>query len=101
MLKHNRGMRNRRFTLVVAFFTALNIGLWIVPQGLALQRTLITSLFGKNMVRAQVLETSGVTWHVDRGIVVAATPALLTLKEADSAVQPIVVASSTKVTGTI
>ena len=92
-------MRNRRFILLAAVLVALNTALWLVPQGLALPQSLLSTLFGKNMVRAQVLETNGQTWHVDRGIVVSATPTLLTLREADTAVQPIVVASTTKVTG--
>ena len=92
-------MRNRRFLLLASVLVALNTTLWLVPQGLALSQTVISTLFGKNMVRAQVLETNGQTWHVDRGIVQSDAPGLLTLKEADTALAPIVVSSSTRVTG--
>ena len=92
-------MRNRRFLLLAAVLVALNTALWLVPQGLALPQSVISSLFGKNMVRAQILEASGITYHVDRGIVVSNVPGLLTLQETDGATQPIVTSSATKVIG--
>jgi hypothetical protein len=98
-MSHNWAMRNRRFLLLAAVLVTLNATLWLVPQGLATTSSLISSLFGKNMVRAQILETSGITYHVDRGIVVANVTGLLTLQEADGATQPIVTSASTKVIG--
>jgi hypothetical protein len=91
-------MRNRRFLLLAAVLVALNTALWLVPQGLALQRGAIGALFGKNMVRADIVENSGAEWRIDRGIVVSNTPTLLTIHETDSKIQQIVVGPSTKVT---
>ncbi len=93
-------MRNRRFVILAAILVTLNAALLLAPQGLALRQVIVSTLFGKNMVRAQVLEMNGTTYHVDRGVVLTATGTLLTVKEADTAVQPIVVSSATKVTGT-
>jgi hypothetical protein len=91
-------MPSRRFLLLAAVLVALNTALWLVPQGLALQRLAVPSLFGKNMVRAEVIENSGADWRIDRGIVVSNTATLLTIQETDTKIQPIVVGPSTKVT---
>ena len=96
-------MRNRRFLLLAAVLVALNTALWIVPQGLALQQVVVSTLFGKNMVRADVVVIRGcpsacAEWHVDRGIVFTNAAGVLTLHEADGKSQPINVSSSTKVT---
>ena len=98
-MTHNGGMRNRRFLLLAAVLVTLNTMLWLAPQGFALQQVITSSLFGKNMVRADVTENNGSEWRLDRGIVVSNTPTLLTVQEADGKVQAIVVSSSTKVTG--
>jgi hypothetical protein len=90
-------MRNR-FLLLAATLVTLNIALWIVPQGLALQQVVASTLFGTKMMRADVTENTGAEWRVDRGIVVSNVPGLLTLQEADTKIQQIVVSSSTKVT---
>jgi len=93
-------MRSRRFLLLVAVLVAVNVALWVVPQGLALQQVVVKTLFGKTMVRADVVENDGTEWRVDRGIVVSNTGTVLTVQEADAKVQPIaVVAGTTKVTG--
>ena len=97
-------MRNRRFVLLAAVLVALNAGLWLAPQGLALRQIVVSNLFGKKMIRADVVESTGcpatcVEWRVARGIVVTATPTLLTVRETDGKTEPIVVSSSTKVTG--
>ena len=106
-MPHNWAMRHRRFILLAAVLVTLNIALWLVPQGLALQQSIISTLFGKNMVRAQVLHTDGITYHVDRGIVVSnvpgtsSEPGTLTLQEADGASQAIATTTLTKVTGVV
>ena len=51
---HNLGMRNRRFLLLAATLVTLNTALWLVPQGFALPRVAVATLFGKNMMRADV-----------------------------------------------
>ena len=91
-------MRNRRFLLLAAVLVTLNAALWLAPQGFALQQVVVSSLFGKNMVRADVTENNGAEWRIDRGIVVGNVPGLLTLQEADTKTQPIVVSAATKVT---
>src|SRR5260221_3184157 len=52
-------MRSRRFLLLATVLVALNIALWLVPQGLALQRGLVSALFGKTMVRADIVRDDG------------------------------------------
>jgi hypothetical protein len=96
-------MRNRRFLLLATVLVTLNLALWIVPQGLALQQVVVASLFGKNMVRSEVILNKGcptacADWHADRGIVVSNVPGTLTLHEADGTVVPIATSAATKVT---
>ena len=103
-MAHNVEMRNRRFVVLATFLVALNVALWIVPQGLALQRIVVSALFGPRMMRADVFETTGcpakcVEWRIDRGVVVANQGGTLTVREADTKVQPIAVSPAvTKVT---
>jgi hypothetical protein len=94
-------MRRRRFTVLAALLVTLNLGLWVVPQGLALQRVVVATLFGKNLVRADVTENNGNEWRIARGVVVSNNNALqlLTIQESDSKVEAISTSSSTKVTG--
>ena len=98
-------MRNRRFVLLLAVLVTLNTALWLAPQGLALRQVVVANLFGRKMIRADVVESTGcptscVEWRVARGIVVTGTPTLLTVREVDGKTEAIVVSSSTKVTGT-
>ena len=93
-------MRSRRFLLLAAVLVALNVALWVVPQGLALQQVVVKTLFGKAMVRADVVENDGTEWRVDRGIVLSNTGSVLTIQEVDATVQPIAIApGATRVTG--
>ena len=92
-------MRNRRFLLLAATLVALNVSLWVVPQGLALQRVVVASLFGKNLMRADVTELNGAETRIARGAVVGkVTSGVLTITEADSKVEGIPVSAATKVT---
>src|SRR5579863_6887822 len=93
-------MPNRRFLLLAATLVVLNTALWLAPQGLALQRVVVSSLFGKNMMRADVTELNGAEWRLDRGVVVSNKLGVLTVSEADTRIQAIAVSSATKVTGT-
>jgi hypothetical protein len=92
-------MRSRRFLLLAAILVTLNVSLWIVPQGLALQRVVVASLFGKNMMRADVTQLNGAEWRLARGVVVSNNSKLgvLTISEADSKVEAVPVSSATKV----
>ncbi len=74
-LTHNEVMRNRRFLLLAADPRgAQHLALDRAAGARACSASWSRSLFGKSMVRAQVLNTSGVTWHVDRGVVVSNSP---------------------------
>jgi len=69
--EHNAYMRNRRFLILGAVLVTLNVGLWLAPGALGLSEvTVISRLFGANMVRSTVLENSGAQWNLDRGTVV-------------------------------
>jgi hypothetical protein len=98
-MAHNEDMRRRRFLILAAVLVTLNVGLWLAPGALGIPQTVLANLFGRNMVRATVLETNGAQWNLDRGAVVSATPVLLTIQEKDGRVQPIQVSSSTVVNG--
>ena len=91
-------MRQRRFLLLATVLVALNAALLLTPVGLAMRQVIVASLFGRNMMRADVTMNSGMEWRVDRGIVVTNAPGTLTLHETDGRVQPITVSSTTKVT---
>jgi len=98
----NGRMRSKRFGLLASVLVALNLALWIVPQGLALRRAVVQQLFGSKLIRADVLDRSGgstVDWRIDRGVVVGATSTQITVREFDGRVQPIPVSTSTHVTG--
>ena len=96
-------MRDRRFLLLATVLVALNTALWIVPQGLALQRIAVATLFGPKMMRADVFMSTGcpancVEWRVDRGIVMSGnTPTSLTVREADGKLQQVALSPSTRV----
>jgi hypothetical protein len=90
-------MRSRRFVILAAILLTLNVGLWLAPGAFGLSPGVVSMLFGKNMVRATVLENTGAQWNLDRGTVVSATSTVLTIHETDGRVQPIPVASSTVV----
>jgi hypothetical protein len=95
-MTHNSTMRQRRFLLLAAALVALVL----VPTGYALFQSphvTLASLFGKNMMRADVTMNSGLEWRIDRGTVVTNVPGTLTVHETDGRVQPISTASSTKV----
>jgi hypothetical protein len=91
-------MRSRRFLLLSTVLVTLNVGLWVVPQGLALQQVVVAKLFGKSMARADVTESNGAEWRIARGVVTTNTGAQLTVQEADTKVETIAVSSATKVT---
>ncbi|HZT54269.1 MAG TPA: hypothetical protein VE995_07790 [Gaiellaceae bacterium] len=92
-------MRSRRFLLLAGVLVALNLVLWLAPQGLALRRSIIQQLFGPKLVRAEVLLRDGSDWRIDRGVIVSVSPSQLTVREADGRVQPISLAASTRIVG--
>jgi hypothetical protein len=99
-------MRDRRFVLLAAVLVTLNMALWLAPQGLALRQAVSASLFGKNLVRLDVVDNAGcpnacVETRIDRGVVLSNKSGTLTLTEADGKQQPIAVSSATKVTASV
>ena len=69
----------------------------------AVPQTLLSQLSGGSMIRAEVLvlapDGSTQDYRIDRGTVAAATPALITLHEANGDVVPIQLAAATQVQG--
>lgn len=95
-------MRSRRFALLAAFLVALNVCLWLVPQGLALQRAIVNQLFGPKMIRAEVVvrtPTGPQDYRLDRGVISTVSATSLVLAEQDGTTQTIALDPATKVTG--
>ncbi len=89
----------KRFLLLVAVLAALNTALWLTPVGLAVRQIALPQLFGKNLIRADVLVVGGKDWRVDRGVITAVSVTQLTLKEADGTPRTIGISAATKVIG--
>lgn len=89
-------MFSRRFVLLAALLAMLSLALFVAP-GLALRKAIVVQLFGPKMVRAQVLEKSGVQMNLDRGVITQVNGTQLTLKESDGRIQSIPFSSSTQV----
>jgi len=105
-MRHTWDMRDRRFLLLATVLVTLNAMLWLAPGAFGLTQSPLAPLFGKSMVRADIVRNIGcpsacVEIRVDRGVVVSnnAKTGMLTLSEADGRQQDIAVASSTKVVG--
>jgi hypothetical protein len=92
-------MRGRRFLLLSAVLVTLNTALWLTPQGLALRQVALPQLFGKNLMRGEIVLTNNQDWRVDRGVITQASGSQLTLKEADGRLQQIAISSATTVIG--
>jgi hypothetical protein len=90
-------MFTRRFVFLVGVLVTLNVALFFAAPGLALRKAIINQLFGPNMVRAQVHERTGQDWNLDRGVITQVNGTQVTLREADGRIQPIPIASTTKV----
>jgi hypothetical protein len=86
-------MKRRRFMFLAIALVALNTFFWLAQGGFALPGGVISQFFGSRMVRAEVLyvATDGTTQdeRIDRGVVVAVTPAQITLREANGDIVPI------------
>lgn len=96
-------MNRRRWAIFVTGMVALNLFLWLAPQGLALQRAFLNQLFGPRMVRAEVVvlgaDGSPQDFRIDRGVLTAASATSITLNEADGTTQTIPVDAATRVAG--
>lgn len=89
-------MFSRRFALLATILATLSLG-WFVAPGLAIRKALVAQLFGPRMVRAQVLEKSGVQMNLDRGVVTQVNGTQLTLREFDGRIQSIPLSGATRV----
>jgi hypothetical protein len=89
-------MSSRRFALLAAILATLSLA-WFVTPGLAIRKAIVVQLFGPRMVRAQVLEKSGVQMNLDRGVITQVNSTQLTLKEFDGRIQSIPLSTSTQV----
>jgi hypothetical protein len=97
--EHNGSMARRPHLVLVAL-TALLV-LAAVPSGLAAQHTLVTSLFGAKLVRADVVVMEGGTaraLRVDRGRVTAVGGGMLRLLERDGTTVTVTVAPNATIT---
>jgi hypothetical protein len=96
-------MNRRRFMVLAVALVALNTFFWVAQGGFALPRALINNFFGSRMIRAEVLvlnpDGSVQDERIDRGVIVAVTPALITLREANGDIVPIQVDSGAQVQG--
>jgi hypothetical protein len=90
-------MFSRRFLLLAGVLVALNVTLWLAAPGLALRPGIVHELFGRKMVRAEVIEKGGADWRLDRGVITQASSTQLTLREADGRIQAIPLSDLTKV----
>jgi hypothetical protein len=82
---------------------AVNSFFWLAQGGFAIPRAVITDLFGPRLIRAEVLvqTPSGGTadYRIDRGVIAAATPTTLTLRELNGEMVTIDVANDARVQG--
>jgi len=96
-------MNRRRFMILAVSLVALNTFFWVAQGGFALPKALIQSFFGSRMVRAEVVYVNpdGTTGdeRIDRGVITAVTPALITLREADGTTAAIAIAPTAQVQG--
>lgn len=97
-------MRRRRFTVLAVGLVALNVFFWLAPAGLALRQSVINQLFGRRLIRAEVVvsdpaRTTPLDYRVDRGVIASVTPGGITLREADGTMQPIPIATGVRIQG--
>jgi hypothetical protein len=92
----------KRFVVLAAVLVALNLSLWLTQAGSALPQALIDRFFGPRMVRAEVILQGGRgvnDFRLDRGVITAASPGSLVLREGDGTVVTIQVAPNARVVG--
>jgi hypothetical protein len=96
-------MSRHRFALLAVGLVALNLVLWLAPQGLALRQAIVNQLFGPRMIRAEVVVRGAggapVDYRVDRGVITSVTPAAVTLREQDGTTVSVDLSATTQVTG--
>ena len=92
-------MNRRRFMLLAVALVAVNTFFWVAQGGFALPKAVINQFFGPRLVRAEVLLQNGEDWRIDRGVVTAATPTSLTLREGDGTTVTLDVSPTARIQG--
>ena len=90
-------MFTRRFVFLVGALAALNVALWLASPGFALRKALINELFGPRMMRVEVFCKNGADCRVGRGVIKSVDSTQVTIREADTKIEQIPLASTTKV----
>jgi len=98
-------MTRRRFMFLAVTLVMVNSFFWLAQGGFALPRAIFANLFGRNMIRAEVLELapdgSVQDLRVDRGIIRIVTPGGIMVAELDGTTVSIPLSSSTSVSGRV
>jgi hypothetical protein len=96
-----RRMFSRRFALLAGVLVTLNVVLFFATPGLAIRQALVNQLFGKKMIRLEVIEWGGsgttADWRLDRGVITQVSSTQITLRERDGRSQLIPISSTTDV----
>ena len=96
-------MSRRRFLILVCAVVAVNSFFWLAQGGFALPRGLADRFFGPNMIRSEVIVEAplgGVNdFRLDRGVITAIVPRVLTLRERDGTVISIPVGRRARIVG--
>jgi hypothetical protein len=94
-------MFSRRFALLAGVLVTLNVVLFFAAPGLAIRQALVNQLFGKKMIRAEVIDWAGsgttADWRLDRGVITQVSSTQITLRERDTKIQQIPISSTTDV----
>lgn len=93
----------RRFLVLAAVLVALNAFFWLTQVGSALPQAVIDRFFGPRLIRAEVVVRAGPgvvdDFRIDRGVITAATPGSIVLRERDGTFVTIEVAGNARVVG--
>jgi hypothetical protein len=95
-------MPRKRYLILLATVVALNSFFWLATTGFALPQQLIDRFFGPKLIRAEVIvggPRQVNDFRIDRGMITAATPGSITIRERDGTVVTIATATTTRVVG--
>jgi hypothetical protein len=93
----------RRFMVLAAVLVALNAFFWLTQVGAALPQAVIDRFFGPRLIRAEVVVRAGPgvvnDFRIDRGVITAATPGSIVVRERDGTFVTIEVEGNARVIG--
>jgi len=95
-------MTRRRYLILLVTLVALNSFFWLATGGLALPQQLIDRFFGPKLIRAEVIvggPRQVNDFRIDRGVITAAAPGSITIRERDGTVVTIATTAATRVAG--